>query len=441
MTMKKKQKAPVILILIMAVVALALTTLPALSGIGVSASGAEVRKALDYLRGRQNSDGGFAEPDRSSSEQLTAWAIVAIKSAGEEPASWRKSGKSPLDYLSAKAGGWSKLTDVERGCLAVASVGADPRSFGGRDLVGEIKARMAPDGHIGDMINEHCWGLIALKAAGEAVPESSRTWLCARQNVDGGFGFSDDTASDPDDTGAALQALMAAGESRESSTVDRALKYLKFCQASDGGFCWHSAVSNVASTAWAVQGIAATGQDPGSDSWKKGGKTPLDYLASMQQADGHIRYMEDSDSQPTWMTAEAIPALLKRPYPLNFNPAPPSKIETPAQDTDGDPAATRDQPPQPESTVTDDRPETTTSGEPQEAPRGETTSSEEGNTTGTQSGTELTMKSNGNTNPSIKSGQRVLARGGSGLLAFLIVCGAYLVLLSASYFGLNHLLR
>ena len=435
--MRKKQKAPVILILLTAAVALALTTLPALSGIGVGASGAEVKKALDYLRERQNSDGGFAEPDRSSSEQLTAWAITAIKSAGEDPGSWRKSGKSPLDYLSTQAGGWSKLTDIERGCLAVASAGADPRSFGGRDLVREIKARMAPDGHIGDMVNEHCWGLIALKAAGEATPESARTWLCARQNVDGGFGFSDDAASDPDDTGAALQALMAAGESPESSTVDRALKYLKFCQASDGGFCWRSPVSNVASTAWAVQGIAATGEDPGSDSWKKGGKTPLDYLASMQQADGHIRYMENSDSQPAWMTAEAIPALLKRPYPLNFNPAPPSTIKTPAQDTDGEPASATDQPAQPESTVPSDQPETMTSGESQEVPPKGTSRAEKESTSGTRSSTELAMKSSRNTTPAVESS----TGGGSGLAVFLIACGTYLVLLCALYFGLNLILR
>lgn len=304
------------------------------------AAAATVSRALGYLEGRQKSDGGFAEPGQSSSDHLTTWAVVAIKSTGKDPATWRKSGKSPLDYLAGNAAGWSRLTDIEKGCLAAASAGADPRSFGGRDLVTEIKNRMAADGHIGDMVNEHCWGVIALKAAGEPVPDSARAWLAARQNVDGGFGFSDEVASDPDDTGAALQALVAAGESPDSSTVDRALKYLKFCQSADGGFYWRSTASNIASTAWAVQGIAAAGEDPGSEGWTKGGKTPLDYMTSMQQSDGHIKYMPESDSQPAWMTAEAIPALLKRPYPLNYTPARRGAVGTPAQATQGNQAAT-----------------------------------------------------------------------------------------------------
>ena len=172
------------------------------------------------------------------------------------------------------------------------------------------------------MINDHCWGLIALGAAGEPIPEGCRNWLVSMQNIDGGFSFSPESASDPDDTGAAMQALKAAGESPGGNAMERASFYLRFCQSIDGGFCWQSTASNVASTAWAVQGLSAAGEDPDSTAWSKSGNTPLDFLRDMQQADGHIRYSDASDSNPAWMTAEAVPALLKKPFPLS------SELET-----------------------------------------------------------------------------------------------------------------
>ncbi len=279
-------------------------------------NGASIARAVEYLRGRQQQDGGFAEPGKSSSALLTTWTICGLASTGQDVSTWRKSGSCPLDYLSTRAAKLKKLTELEITCLAVCCAGGNPRSFGSRNLVAEIRANTAADGHIGDLVNEHCWGVIALKAAGEIVPEGARAWLAARQNIDGGFGYGADTGSDPDDTGAALQALIAAGESPQGNTVKRAISYLRFCQAPDAGFSYNTDQSNIASTAWAVQGIVAAGQDPASADWTRSGKTPLDYLAGTQQSDGHFRYMKSSDANPAWMTAEALPAIEKRQYPL-----------------------------------------------------------------------------------------------------------------------------
>ncbi|MDD5748841.1 MAG: terpene cyclase/mutase family protein [Actinomycetota bacterium] len=283
-------------------------------------SSSNVKNAIDYLRKRQTQTGGFSEPGKDASDALTCWAVSALSSAGERPSEWKKSGKSPLDFLANRSSGWKTLTDIERACLAISSAGGNPKSFRGRNLVQEINKRISADGHIGEQINEHIWGMIALAASGETVPEKCRAWLRSNQRPDGGFGFSQDSESDPDDTGAAIEALVSCGENPLSNTVKRALEYLKFCQAADGGFCWRSTNSNTASTAWAAQGIVAAGQDPDSSEWEKNGKTPIDFLESMQQSDGHVKYMESDDSQPAWMTTEAIPALGKRPYPLNFTP-------------------------------------------------------------------------------------------------------------------------
>lgn len=280
-----------------------------------------VGKALEYLKGRQQSNGGFAEPGSGASDQLTTWVVCGLAAAGQDPASWKKSGKSPLDFLAARAGGLSKLTELEKYCLAVSSAHGDPRSFGGRNLVEDIKGRMSSDGHIGDMINEHCWGVLALAAAAEALPDASRGWLASQQNIDGGFGYSAGSGSDPDDTGAAMQALIASGEPPQSNTISRAVSYMHFCQSADGGFAYQTDESNVGSAAWAVQGLVASGQDVGSAAWAPSGKTPLDYLLKMQQSDGHFKYTRTLDSNPTWMTAEAIPALQKKPFPLKSDPA------------------------------------------------------------------------------------------------------------------------
>ena len=385
------------------------------------ASDTRVQRALDYLKGRQQPDGGFAEPRQGSSDQLTAWVVMAIRSSGGNASSWKKSGKSPIDFLRSRAGGWKKLTDIERGCMAAATAGADPRSFGGRNLVSDIRANISPDGRIGDMLNEHIWGVIALRSAGEQLPDACRSWLVARQNIDGGFSFSEGAASDPDDTGAALQALVAAGERPDGPAVDRALKYLKFCQASDGGFCWRSKYSNVASTSWAVQGIVAAGQDPDGDYWIKSGKTPLGYIASMQQEDGHVRYMADSDSQPAWMTAEAVPALLKRAFPL-------SEVRAP------DPTTT-DKLPAGNETASTTSEETPSSSDGSAGSAGELPPGEEGAASASLAGGSPGDSGPAAAGPGAAGSKR--SPTSTVRLAFLIICFSYAGLLLAVYFSLK----
>ena len=390
-----------------------------------------VQKALDYLKGRQKSDGGFTEQGTVSSDELTAWVIAGIKSAGVDPSSWHKSGKSPIDCLAAHAKGWTKLTDLEKACLAVSSAGADPRSFGGRNLVADIKSRAAADGHIGGMVNEHCWGIIALAAAAEPLPVGAREWLVARQNIDGGYGFSSDSGSDPDDSGAALQALIAAGEDAKSNPVSRVISYLHFCQAPDGGFSFQTDESNVGSTAWAVQGMVAAGQNPRSDAWKSGGKTPIDYLSGMQQSDGHFRFCKSNDTNLVWMTAETIPALMGKAYPL--------KKETPAQSKTTGPATSTDT-------------TTTQSGQESQqqavsagttAPDSGTTGQEPASAQATGPGARSKARSQAQKKQIAMNNQPGSSKtggGGNGLALFAVICAMYLVVLGLAYV-LVHALR
>ncbi|MEJ7714217.1 MAG: hypothetical protein WKF40_00345 [Thermoleophilaceae bacterium] len=47
---------------------------------------------------------------------------------------------------------------------------------------------------------------------------------------------------------------------------------------------------------------------------------PLGFLAGLQAADGHIRYSRSSNQTPVWVTAQALTALRKKPFPLAVTP-------------------------------------------------------------------------------------------------------------------------
>jgi hypothetical protein len=49
---------------------------------------------------------------------------------------------------------------------------------------------------------------------------------------------------------------------------------------------------------------------------RKGGRSPLDYLASVQARDGHYRYSSSSDQTPVWVTGQALMALSGAALPL-----------------------------------------------------------------------------------------------------------------------------
>ena len=117
-----------------------------------------------------------------------------------------------------------------------------------------------------------------------------------------------------DETGAALQGLAAAGRGR-SRAVARAVGYLRKAQNEDGGFGQTEGYrSNSQSTAWAVQGIVAGGRAPAG--FRRGGRSPLRYLETLQQADGSFRYSRSSAQTPVWVTAQVVAALRRKAFPV-----------------------------------------------------------------------------------------------------------------------------
>ena len=92
----------------------------------------------------------------------------------------------------------------------------------------------------------------------------------------------------------------------------RAVAYLRAAQNRDGGFGQSEGrASNAQSTAWAVQGLVAAGA---SATGPRG--DPIRYLIRLQRRDGHIAYSRASEQTPVWVTAQALTALRRRPFPL-----------------------------------------------------------------------------------------------------------------------------
>ena len=269
--------------------------------------------ALNYIKARQGSDGGFAEPDAASDGTTTCWAMLAGSSAGEQVSTWKNGGKTPLDFLQSQAAGLTKLEDIELYTLALAEAVADPRNFAGKNLVSLILAHVKSDGRIGDSMAQHCWGLIALAAAGEAAPPKSDTWLVEQQRADGGWGESD--AVVVADTGLAVEALTGIGQLDQGVSA-QSMKLLKTKIGPAGGFSSGKGPENSMLTASVMRAIYAAGQDPSSDSWSFHGNTPAKFMASMQAADGHYQFSKGTESQPAMTTSTAVTADVEKHFPL-----------------------------------------------------------------------------------------------------------------------------
>ncbi|MGB2842111.1 MAG: prenyltransferase/squalene oxidase repeat-containing protein [Halobacteriota archaeon] len=334
---------------------------------------AEIQNALGYLHTLQNDDGGFSNPGDESAVSNTEWTIMAIVAAGEDPHDWKKNGHTPIDYLRANADNLTGSTDYERMILALVAAGENPRDFAGRDFVAELKEKyLKDDGQFSDFTYTTIWGILALSSAGEDVSTSVK-WLKGQQNDDGGFAWVPGEKSDYDDTAAAIEALIAAGVSPDSTVIKNALEYLKTGQNTDGGFKYFgTSSSNAASDAWVVQAIVACGQDPLE--WTKNNYNSVDHLLSLQQSDGSFNYTAYVKSNPGYMTVCAIIALLGSPYPikppLQSKPTPtptptiltPTPTATPTTSTSTPTPASASAPlqPTPTSTVTEKPPTSTT---------------------------------------------------------------------------------
>lgn len=236
---------------------------------------------------------GFAGPDWG----LTIDALFGLTASGADPAARQRVvdnvGRHVRSYDSYDDYGIPGVTIAGAAAkILVAAVagGANPRSFGGYDMRTEVLGLIATSGPMAgrvrdkglDSDNSNTFGqslaVIGLARSG-GVPRPAVDFLIMQQCAAGGFRLSPDmfgtpsptcdsspdAVLDPDSTGMAVQALLAAAEAGATGAAESAAKgaaWLQQIQKPDGSFggSGPTAASNTNSTGLAGQALAAAGK-------------------------------------------------------------------------------------------------------------------------------------------------------------------------------------
>lgn len=251
-----------------------------------SASPPPLPSASKFLQGQQQPGGGFAEATGPASPALTAWAVLGLAAAG-------KPSTSALGYLRDHES--DPLPPATRALVALAAAA----------LGDSGPARALPLSP--PQTNTIIWTILARRQAGLTAPKSLVTTLVARQARSGGWGWDRKVVPDSNDTAAAVQALRAAGVS--GASIRRALDFLRSVRAANGGFALvRGREPDAQSTAWAIQAFLAAGSRVPDRAFT--------FLRSLLRADGSYRYSRQYTATPVWVTAQVLPALVKKPFPL-----------------------------------------------------------------------------------------------------------------------------
>jgi hypothetical protein len=262
---------------------------------GVKIALLAVASVLSFVQGRAQPDGGYAEPNGRSTVALTATAVLAVHAAGAAPSAGTRA------YLLAHESG---LTSTELELVVMAEAVTGGPSDG---ALASLQTLVHANGTIGEALNSTYWGVLALRQAGQPVPVAVVGAITHAQAGSGGFPWIRGVPPDTDDTSAAVQALVAAGV--RGKPVARGVAFIRARESKDGGFALQTgSSSNAQSTAWAIQALVAAGATPPAAAFR--------YLTKLRRSDGSIRYSAQYATSPLWVSAQALPALVRRSFPL-----------------------------------------------------------------------------------------------------------------------------
>ena len=263
---------------------------------GVLAAASPLDRSAAYLERAQHADGGFAERGGEPNPNLTGWAVLALRAAGRDPR-----------RLDASAEYLSRRQPESAGDLALRILALAALRRRADDLADRLETLRRPNGSIGGLVNSTAWGVLALRAAGRAAGAPAIRYLVTHQRRNGGWSWHPRGAPDTNDTAAVVQALRAASAGEPS--VRKAVRYLRRAQNRDGGYgLARGSASDAQSTAWVVQALLAAGQPAP--------RRAVSYLASLRRRDGSYRHSRRYGFTPVWVTAQVLPALARKPYPV-----------------------------------------------------------------------------------------------------------------------------
>ena len=254
-------------------------------GLSVVAAAIALATPQQFLLAHQLPNGSFAEQSGGSATTLTAWSLLALRSAHVA---------TDDRYLRAHEDDLQTPTEVALGVLAEARPSPS--------LIARLDS--TPDD---STINGAIWKLLAFARLGRNPPQAAVTFVLRNQARGGGWSWAPHVAPDSNDTAVAIEALRAAGVG--GSTVRRGIAYLRKLESHDGGFpLVPGRASDAQSTAWAIQAFVAARATPPRPAFR--------YLARLRNRDGSYRYSRRYAVTPVWVTAQVLPALERRAFPL-----------------------------------------------------------------------------------------------------------------------------
>jgi hypothetical protein len=215
-----------------------------------------------------------------------------------------------------------QASDYARVALFANATGLDPaRLSADQNAIAQLAALWRVGGTYGleSLFNHSVFAALALSLtnADPVLGARSARLIRFNQHDDGGWLFQSvqseadrATPGDIDMTGAALAALCRTGATTADPAVAHGVDFLAGkLDTSTGAF---DAIfgANASSNAWALAGLYACGVDLGVAPWTTaGGKSPQDYLLSLQAPDGSFRYQPTSTDGDLYSTQDALRAL------------------------------------------------------------------------------------------------------------------------------------
>jgi len=272
-----------------------------------------VLPALDHLLAQQSpKTGGYVNVAGSVE---TAMALGANGLSADE---WQVEGgaRSLADYLRVRQGKFSRESVAAAGKLAVALSAANA-CFARNTLTPNDWLESDDSAYSADS-GSNAWAILGTVAVSETVPADAIETLASAVLSEGGWEWQTGFGPDTNTTALAIQALIATGTPISDTLIVDGLAFLKSAQQEDGGFAYDLAGgfgSDANSTAYALQALAAAGEDPLGDAWLVDGVSAIDFLVGLQLEDGSVEWQAESGSN-LLATQQFVPALLGQAYPI-----------------------------------------------------------------------------------------------------------------------------
>lgn len=307
------------------------TVLPAFASAATQSEiDSAIAEALAYGPTQQDPSTGEPPEYERTSFYSGEWLASGYAANGLSAADVRTAANPSLqDFLFQEAAGyWDSPVQMApeytvRLILTLHAAGIDTaRVSSSQNLPAELIGALEPlaGGFAEPNTFSTAWGLLAL----ESTPIPARAlapmlaYLRGDQHADGGWSFyraGEGEESNPDITAAAVGGLCAAGVPVYDPTVVDGLAYLRGLLVKETGAIEHPEFGpNLDTAAFTANALNACGIDPQSSGWTTAdGKTPIDFILSLQLGDGSFPFASGEPWFPP-STAHALRALAARGF-------------------------------------------------------------------------------------------------------------------------------